>query len=444
MTRKLSLVTLMLAGACADTAGPALSDLEIAAQRTEVFEGESIELDVRSAGSRVDARRVQWSSSDTRILGVRDGVVAGVAPGSAWAIATAGTARDSVRITVRFANLGAGTALRIGNSDTQLDLGGNALMHAELDGPVDGTTIYAGTVASGVSLGEIQSADTMLFVTFPGAPQVGDHELPAPLVRTDPAFSTGAGPYLRVRTGPSSYRVYVAATTSYLKIRAARLPAEPGHAAGNLVASLSFEAAPLDVRFDNGVATVTPAGTTTVPIFAEFAVPVHHVLRARTTLNIAGGTRAGDYTTATMAQFYGYDAYTTNFGERNAFEGVTVRAGTISIDEPREYLDAALWLPLPEAGKTYEVDAGGPSYDDFGTPWAFARIYSVGPDGNRDFTICVKGSATVTEYRAPGERTYGVVAGTLTCRVLWNGETATHLSWEFRSPVAPKRMLPTG
>src|SRR5688572_15528648 len=106
---------------CSDNGTGPGSELQISAPSRQVVEGREMTLAVSAGGRPVASRDVEWSSSDPSTLSVRDGVVRGVAPGVAFVRAGQGLTRDSVAITVRFAQAAtAGMAIRIAGTNGEV------------------------------------------------------------------------------------------------------------------------------------------------------------------------------------------------------------------------------------------------------------------------------------------------------------------------------------
>src|SRR5688500_13136486 len=106
---------------CSDSGTGPGSELQITAPSRQVVEGREMTLTVSAGGRPVAAGDVEWSSSDPTTPSVRDGIVRGVAPGVAVARAGQGLSRDSVAITVRFAQSAtAGMAIRIAGTNSEI------------------------------------------------------------------------------------------------------------------------------------------------------------------------------------------------------------------------------------------------------------------------------------------------------------------------------------
>src|SRR5215213_7059041 len=118
--------------------------INIEAPATRLAEGQTVALRARAGGQLVSAGTVQWVSRDPSTVSVdRDGVARGVAPGVAYVVAQSGRARDSVQLTVRFASLASGVAVRVaGAGSAPVRLGGAALLVRGANNGAENTSIF--------------------------------------------------------------------------------------------------------------------------------------------------------------------------------------------------------------------------------------------------------------------------------------------------------------
>ncbi|HEX2094567.1 MAG TPA: hypothetical protein VHG28_19335 [Longimicrobiaceae bacterium] len=443
--------------ACSDGVGPEPGALRIEASTQVVPEGGTLTLSATSAGRKVAPGSLAWESRDPSTLTVRDGVVRGVAPGVAYVVARGNGEADSVLITVRFAQVGPGTAaVRVaGAQGTVVRFGGTAVMLGTLDAPPTTTWFHAADVFPGASIEDTQKADSLLLIGIPGVPKVGSTTLKAPKVVTSPRFEVRPRMYLQIREGFQGqrykFRIYVPVAESQLEITAVQLPPSPGLAVGLVVGSIAFEAAGFTVEIaSDGSQTVLPIGNTTSRVYAEFLLPIHHKVWTGprdVKFRLEGGHYPGEPEIGAHANYVPADV-------ARGVGGVSVKFGYAQMGEgPNQVLiGAALWIPNPAPG-TFPLDTGIAYRDSVAGDRAAmrveaSRLIASGGGftwGERDHTPCVKGILRVTGYQAPTGRAYGRVVGELSCQG-WpssqSGGGAARITSTFKVPINPLGRLP--
>jgi hypothetical protein len=283
-----SIRSLLLAGASvacsASIDGPG-GRLVIDAESAELREGGSTRLRALFDGRQLGQNEVEWLSRDPSTITVRGGIATAVFPGIAYAVATHGTAMDSVRLVVRFANLQPGQAgVRIGSEGAAHRLRGETVLADYLS---DGVLAYTTSViASSGAPPSIDDAccqffgDTLIQLSFRAAPSVGIRILEPPVATIETRLGaqlTRRGPddaLLMIRDGDQRMRFYVPVKPATLELSRAELPlsGQPGLVEGRI----AFEAAGVyqDQGAEPGTFVYTPIGNRTITIYAEFSTHV--------------------------------------------------------------------------------------------------------------------------------------------------------------------------
>src|SRR5215208_967838 len=361
--------------------------INIEAPATRLTEGQTLALRVRAGGQPVSGSAVQWESRDRSTVTVDgEGVVRGVAPGVAYVVAQSGRARDSVQLTVRFAQLaGNGVAVRVaGAGNTPVRLGGAALLMRGVNNGVENTAIFADnrTVdASATSRDVFAIGDSVLHIWLPKRAEVGVSEVGAPVVEMTShlairADSLGNGVFFTIyEQAQRREKLYIAVKPARLEVMSLELPPAPGNEPGRITGSISFEAASFQLVFgDNGTQTLTPLADTTVTIYAEFSTPIYHTLLAGGQITLAGPAR--------HAGTFGINARALAAGDGSG--GVTVRIGPTLINRnvigAESVFDYYLWLQNPAAGTVSFGDFPASQLEDSlgsgSTPWSRATLAS--------------------------------------------------------------------
>jgi hypothetical protein len=435
---KLAAASLFGIAACTDKGTGPGSEVRIVAPELQVVEGRELTLSVQAGGQPLSARNVEWSSSDPTTVQVNDGVVRGLAAGVAFVRAGSGFSRDSVEITVRFAESATeGMALRIAGAMgevVRLSGAGTILQ------PVGLTNQHLQLRASSSqseSLEDAMHGDSLLFINFPGPIALGTASL-NPLVVEWPAFRfTGnSGAFFRIRDSGSRLRFYAPVTPARFEIISYDPPAEPGNVAGSITGSLSFEAAGLVSDVDaNGKSFLAPLSDTTVRIYAEFTTAIYHVLTPRIGLSLEGGPDAGT--------IYAGGAAVVNSG------GLSIRLHGFPASSGPEivrHFEGSIWIPTPSVG-TIPVTAADASVltDSVGAAGAWARFSSMsltgGVPGTPLHAFSESGTITITAYEAPTRTTFGRIEGEIMATLRYPSGVpvpgTTVLRSRFLMPVNP-------
>lgn len=277
----LAALTAMLAGCAGDLVGPA-SSLRIVAPATELPVGGTLQLQVLLGGELLLPGAVEWLSRDPSTATVRDGVVEGRFPGTAWVLAVRRNAVDSIQLAVRFADLEEGqTGIRSGTD--LLRLTGLAILAQDTTSGV--ASFHTAILASSGEPRDLPdgrccqlSGDTLLQLNYNGRPVVGARTLTPGEVWIDP--STGmlwhTGPddlLLMVRQGGFAMRFHFPVRPSTLHIEEVVEPTleVPGRIRG----WMSFEAAGILHQWDlEGNDSYAAIGDRTTTIYAEFDTPL--------------------------------------------------------------------------------------------------------------------------------------------------------------------------
>lgn len=435
---KLLAVCVIGAAACTDKGTGPGSEVQIIAPSQQVVEGQEMSLTLLAGGQPLPAGEVPWSSSDPTTVLVRDGVVRGVAPGIAFVRAGRGLSRDSVEITVRFAESATeGMALRIAGAVSEVVRLAGAGMVLQ---PIGLTMQHLQLRASNSSSGSVPDAvhgDSLLFINFPGPIVEGTASL-NPLVVDWPAFRfTGnSGAFFNIRDSGTRLRFYAPVTPARLEILEYDPPAEPGNVAGMITGSISFEAAGLVTDVDaNGNSFLSPLADTTVRLYAEFVTPIYHVLTPRISLSLEGGADAGVIVA-------GGAAVVNDGGLSMRLSGYPASSGS----EILRHFEGSIWIPSPAVG-TFPVSAADASVltDSTGAPDAWLRFSSMaltqGQPGAPLHGFSESGTITITAYQAPTRTGFGRIEGEVTATLRYPPNATVQGTFVLRSqflfPVNP-------
>lgn len=425
--------------ACSDNATGPGSEFEITAPSRHITEGQQMTLTVNAGGQPVAASDVDWSSSDPTTVRVTDGVVRGLAPGLAYVRAGHGLSRDSVEITVRFAQSAtSGMALRIaGSSGEVVRMRGAGMVLQPTGLTRQHLHLRASNSPFEASLPMAGFGDSLLVINFPG-PVVGVGSL-NPLVVEWPAirFTDGSGAFLRIRDSDTRMRFYAPVTPARLEITSLELPAEPGSLTGLITGSISFEAAGLvtDVDPQTHTSYIAPLSDTTVRIYAEFVTPIYHVLTPRISLSLEGGPDAG-------VMSAGGSAVVNEGGLSISLSGYPATSG----EEIVRMFQGSIWLPSPAVGTTAITTAdSGVLTDSIGAPNAWARLSTMsltdGQPGVPLHAFSESGTVAVVAYQPPTRTGFGQVDLELTATLRYPADApvqgTTILRTRLLFPVNP-------
>ena len=417
----------LILAACADgSTGPG-TRLVLRAPSGELAEGGRLTLVVEAAGRPVDPRDVEWVSRDAAVASVSGGVVTGIGPGVTHVVARVGAARDSIRLTVRFADLGPGrTGVRLSTTgggaqpDQTFRLNGLGLVHRIASSPRDYSWIHASSrdVASAAG-DDLFAGDTLLVVNFRGTPAPGSVAVVPPTISTGAdGFGIGgdSAVYMQIADPDGSYRFYVAVTPATLELTTVELPGQPGRVPGRVAGRVSFQAAGLRLTFgDRGAQTVTPLGDQTVQVYAEFVSPLYHILTS-----YVSGTVAGQPYADTLFRLGGWAAMTGDTLQVFA-NGLMNR----TVDTPT-YLRIEASIPAPRLGDfALAPDAATR------VRVAFAPLYRAGPGeggqiGQLVTGVPASGTLSITEFRAPTDDAYGLMVGRIDATLAFDPTLPNH------------------
>jgi hypothetical protein len=430
-----------------DGVGPKPGALAINGGSAELVEGKTIALSVTASGATINPNAVSWTSRDPSTVTVDGGVVRGVAAGPAWVVARQGEAVDSLQVTVRFSNLAPdGAAIRLlGSATAPMRLRGAGMMTQTIGQPISRTVLNASNKDVKDHIGDAWWGDTTLMIASMKPLVEGSLKIAAFKVTTDQGFGWGGGNgvILRIREGSSKFKFYVAVDSSPVVIRASSFPAEPGLTPGLITGSVTFEAAGIqfDVN-DKGEQVLTPIGTTTTTVYAEFSTPVWHVLHP--------------YITATYNGVAPYTGTASAGGHGDIIGGALgVKLWTfLGIEDPSLPPDNMtvgegwVWVPQPRVG-TFALDSVGPSRMTDSTsgaaPWAWIKFvpgtaHTLPLPWHHSFSE--RGTLNITTYRGPTAKGFGEVRGTLTTmQRFWRNGAATSdtttATIDFILPITP-------
>lgn len=403
--------------ACRDGTGNEPGALEIVAASEELTEGQTLALAVRSGGREVPPGSVEWQSRDGSTLTVAAGVVRGVAPGVAWVVARSGSLVDSVRVTVRFSSLAPhSVAARIGTSASSVvRLGGVALRRDLPTDPVRSSYVLFGATADAdASPAEVMDSDSLLHFRLLGAVAPGSYTLPPAVIEFDRenwtvGFGGAGGQHgvqIWVKAGDYRRRAYFPATEARVEVRVITLPAAAGWETGVLVGSIAFQAAGFELEFPpgGGPMGVRPLGGETVPVYAEFTLPLYWKVASLSRLTLNGGGFAD-------TAWVGGQASLGSAGVDLHYMGV-IRPDSASrrMIDLRSRIPAALGrVTLPEAsGSLITGSEATPA------PWVWTAFHPLDAQWQPlapDHALSRAGFAEVQSFVAPTARSYGRIGG---------------------------------
>lgn len=430
----------LAAAACSDNATGPGSEFEINAPNRHIIEGQQMTLSVTAGGQPVAASDVDWSSSDPTTVRVTDGVVRGLAPGLAYVRAGRGLSRDSVEITVRFAQSATGgMALRIaGTGGEVVRMRGAGTITQPIGLTRQHLQLRASNSPFEASVPRAGFGDSLLFINFPGPIGVGVASL-NPLVVEWPTFQfiDASGAFFRIRDSGTRMRFYAPVTPARLEITSIELPAEPGSVAGLITGSISFEAAGLvtDVDEQTHTSYIAPLTDTTVRIYAEFVTPIYHVLTPRISLSLEGGPDAG--------------VIGAGGGAAVNAEGLSIwlsGSPANSSEEIARIFQGSIWLPSPAVGTTTIMTADAAMLtDSIGAPDAWARLSAMtltnGEPGAPLHAFSESGTVTIVGYQPPTRTGFGQVDLELTATLRYPADApvqgTTTLRTRLLFPVNP-------
>jgi hypothetical protein len=436
----LSAAVLLLATAACGGEGvsvePITGPVAIDAPVVDLDEGEMLQLGVLVGGRRVSPTAVEWESRDVSTVRVQNGVARGVAPGLAWVVVRSGAHADSVRLVVHFAGLGAGAGARVGGSDGVLvRWGGGAFVRQFLryEQP-DATHILAANGPAARSLAEAMERDSVLHLYLveervaPGTYPLGPCD-----VKPKGGVTCGErGLTLEIRDG-GGRKLWVPVREAPLVVTEVRMPPAPGLATGSVRGWTSFEGAGFSIRDDEGGGTrLEPLGDTTVHVYAEFSLPLYHVLVGYTSLLVQGRgfTWAGEDLDPA--------AFSAEGGLRLA------ASARLHAHLPRYALARwNAWVPSPGRG-TYAVAPSGGA-----RAWSRLEVDEWVDEagevrGPVDRGPAGRGTVTITQYDAPTATGYGMVRGVMEAAVPDPfGPDSMMMKAVFVNPVDPLEGSPS-
>ena len=428
--------------ACSENGTGPGSKLQIHAPELEMVEGTEMGLSITAGGQPLGSREVSWSSSDSTTVKVTNGVVRGVAPGVAYVRARSGLSRDSVAISVRFAQSAiAGMAIRIaGETSEIIRMEGVGMITQPIGIERRHLQIRAGSASEDEAIPGLGMGDSLLFINFPGPIAVGTAMLnPTNVDWPSWGFAGDSGAFFEIRDSGSRLRFYFPVTSPRLEIREIQLPAEAGNVAGLITGSIWFEAAGIVTDFNEATQTqyVEPLSDTTVAIYAEFVTPIYHVLTPRMNASVEGGPDAGVFAA-------GGAAVLNEGGLSLRLHGISPTSQTS--ENGVTMLQGSVWVPSPAVG-TMPIGVADASVltDSIGAPNAWARLSSVRNEFGQLLTplhaFSESGTITITSYQPPTQTAFGRVEAEVTAVLRYPPGAAaqgtTTLSWRFLMPVNP-------
>lgn len=428
--------------ACSDNGTGPGSKLQILAPELELVEGTQMTLAVTAGGQPLGSREVSWTSSDPTTLTVTNGVVRGIAPGLAYVRARSGLSRDSVAISVRFAQSAiAGMAIRIAGETSEIvRLEGAGVITQPIGIDRQHLQIRAGSASEGEAIPGLGMGDSLLFINFPGPLVVGTAILnPTNVNWPSWGFAGDSGAFFEIRDSGSRLRYYFPVTSPRLEIREIQFPTEPGNVAGLITGSIWFEAAGIVTDFNEATQSqyIAPLSDTTIAIYAEFVTPIYHVLTPRMSASVEGGPDAGTFA-AGGAAVVNEGGLSLSLNGRSPASATSENAVTT--------LQGSVWIPSPAVGTTaIGVADPGVVTDSIGAPNAWARLSSVqnlaGQLQPPLHAFSESGTITITAYEAPTQTAFGRVEAEVTATLRYPADApvqgTTILRWRFLMPVNP-------
>ena len=425
--------------ACSENGTGPGSKLDVIAPAQRMIEGDVMVLSVSTGGRPLASGDVSWSSSDPTTVQVSNGVARGVGAGVAFVRARAGSSRDSVELTVQFAQSAtAGMAIRIaGNTSEVIRLRGAGMVLQPVGLSNQHLQLRASNSPFDASLPQAGMGDSLLFINSPGPVVIGSALL-NPLIVEWPSFrfAENSGAFFRIRDSGTRIRFYTPVTPARLEVRTLDLPADAGNVAGLITGSISFEAAGVvaDVN-DQGESVLAPLADTTVRIYAEFATPIYRILTPRVSMSLTGGPDAGSVAG-------GGGAALNEGGLSIWLSGYPAGSGAAIA----KIFQGSIWLPAPGVGAT-TLGAADASVlaDSIGAQIAWARFSSMpltdGQPGAELHAFSESGTMTITAYQAPTRTAFGRVEGEITAVLRYppgaSAQGTTTLQSRFMFPVNP-------
>ncbi len=436
------LAVALSAGACTENGTGPGSELRIIAPDREIVEGTEITLSVSAGGQPLGSGEVSWTSSDTTTVKVSNGVVRGVAPGVAYVRVGSGGSRDSVEISVRFAQSAiAGMAIRIAGETSEIIRMEGAGMILQ---PIGLERRHLQLRASSRPLEEAIPGggigDSLLFVNFPGPIEVGTAILNPTIVNWPSwGFAGDSGAFFEIRDSGSRLRFYFPVTSPRLEIREIQFPAAPGNVAGLITGSIWFEAAGIVTDFNETTKTqfVEPLSDTTVAVYAEFVTPIFHILTPRMAASVEGGPDAGTFAA-------GGAAVLNEGGLSLRLNGISPTS--VTSENGVTMLEGSVWVPSPAVGTTtIGIADASVLTDSVGATTAWARLSSVRNEFGQLLppvhAFSESGTVTITSYQPPTQSAFGRVEGEVTTILRYPAgapaQGTTTLKWRFFMPVNP-------
>jgi hypothetical protein len=435
MRRSVFIAILGVLTACDDTGLGGRPTLSIDASLTEMEQGGTAVLRPSFDGEPINPARVDWTSRDqSTVLVAADGVARGVNAGAAWVVAQYGDAMDSVRLSVRFPGLPAGTvAARVGD-DRSLRLGGRAYLWRSNPGD-DESVMLRATNLGGISPDRpLIAADSVVDISFPGPLAVGGRAIPAPEVTIDGSGirTTGTGGHvmMRARDPRGGMRFYFpVGEGSQVEIREVTPPTGLGYADGRVVGAVSFEAAALLAAPPETCAPLPspcPLSERTIPVYVQFELPLESTPLPTGSIQI---NTAGEI----QASVIGGSAVLVGDGVRFSLDG------TFAAGSGQRFTDVQGWLPRPAVGRPTLVRREFPSsFDAAGGPDAWVLLeerLSTALAG--ELHVFEEGTLTITDYRAPTATRYGVLVGELAATFAASEGAPRQVHALFELPILP-------
>lgn len=445
-----SLLLVLMAVGCSDPSGVA-SSFAIGEDSVVLLVGEHTTLEF-SAGDGMPL----WSVHDPSTVEVANGVLLGRAPGVTWVYGRSGNRRDSVRVTVRSANLPSGVVrARVQDDEgVQVELEAWSVWRRKLSDQVCCTQEQ---IVGATSL--IGNDDNgALHASFLGRPDFADLVQPSN-TRSISGYTLSGSPeefyfagdegivvYMPSDRGPSFRRMYVPVDGFELTTFSDGDEAFPeGDDLGGGVltdgrfrGTASFDAAGFLVELPElgRQRIVSQLADTTVSVFVEFDATLHKWLIGDGSLDLQGSRYA-----------WSEDVFglTIPFAQPVG-DGVVLTVGRIqvgqNIDQPFES-DLEIWLPSPAVGARV-LEAG--SYDT-SSPAARGRLVLSAPDkdGLEDpdavTATLIEGTAEIERYMPASMTAMGLLFGSIHATLEFeNGPYAgdkVEVSTSFKAPILP-------
>lgn len=448
--RSLSALFALLSFGCSDPSTPG-STFSIGEDEVLLLVGEHLTLDF-SAGEGM----ALWSSRDPSTVEISEGMLVARAPGVTWVYGIGGDARDSVRVTVRSADLPSGIVrVRVQDDEgVRADIDGWSVWNRKLSDRVCctaeqiiGETTVGGDDPSG-SLG----------VRFHGRPDFTDiagH----PDRRTVPGYTLAGTPdefylagdegmvlYMPSDRGSTFRRMYVPADSFELTTLSDPAEAFPeGDDLGTGVltngrfrGTASFDAASFLVEFPEfgKQRIVDQLEDTLVSVFVEFDATLHKWLIGDGSLDLRGSRYAWS------DDVFGLTVPVA----RPIGDGVALTVGRIHADQNVEtafHSGFELWIPTPEVGS---LSLAPGAYDTMSTaPRARLVLSAPGQSGVEDpdavTAVLTEGTVEIERYMPARMNDMGLLFGTVEAVLEFvDGPFAgdkVEISSSFQAPILP-------